>query len=161
MRPRTIWASLSPLKIRHGAARRSRHGPQSQARPDWRSREPVRLRSRRFRQRRQGAAELDHVAIAVLPVIQKLEVRENVLEGHGLQLICDRRHHVASHWLWSDNQHGRVEIARLSRNATDIDLDFGSCLDCAFQKVRRVVIGINLNSGSSQRKDAAFTNQSY
>jgi hypothetical protein len=121
----------------------------------------VRLRSRRFRQQRQGAAELDHVAIAVLPVIQKLEVREDVLEGHGLQLICDRRHHVASHWLWSDNQHGRVEIARLSRNATDIDLDFGSCLDCAFQKVRRVVIGINLNSGSSQRKDAAFTNQSY
>jgi len=27
--------------------------------------------------------------------------------------------------------------------------------------VRRVVIGFNLNSGSSQRKDAAFTNQSY
>src|SRR6185437_9104349 len=83
MRPRTIWASLSPLKIRHGAARRSRHGPQSQARPDWRSREPVRLRSRRFRQRRQGAAELDHVAISVLPVIQELEVREDVREPHG------------------------------------------------------------------------------
>src|SRR4029077_14406002 len=43
----------------------------------------VRLRSRRFRQRRQGAAELDHVAIAVLPVIQELEVREDVLERHG------------------------------------------------------------------------------
>src|SRR5580704_8567103 len=28
-------------------------------------------------------AELDHVAIAVLPVIQELEVRENVLEHHG------------------------------------------------------------------------------
>src|ERR1700738_1290521 len=43
----------------------------------------VRFRSRRFRQRRQGAAELDHVAIAVLPVIQELEVREDVLERHG------------------------------------------------------------------------------
>src|SRR5271156_3233933 len=83
MRPRTIWASLSPLKMRRGA-------------PGGRaidlSREPdltgaaansVRLRSRRFRQRRQGAAELDHVAIAVLPVIQELEVREDVLERHG------------------------------------------------------------------------------
>jgi len=64
-------------------------------------------------------------------------------------------------WLWSDNQHGRVEIARLSRNATDIDLDFGSCLDCAFQKARRVVIRINLNSGNSQRQDAAFTNGAW
>ena len=64
-------------------------------------------------------------------------------------------------WLCSDNQHGRVEIARLSRNAANIDLDFGSCLDCAFQKARRVVIGINLNSGSSQRKDAAFTNGAW
>src|SRR5271167_375748 len=43
----------------------------------------VRFRSRRFRQRRQGAAELDHVAIAVLPVIQELEVREDVLKRHG------------------------------------------------------------------------------
>src|SRR6478672_1578534 len=43
----------------------------------------VRLRSRRFRQWRQGAAELDHVAIAVLPVVQELEVREDVLERHG------------------------------------------------------------------------------
>src|SRR6476646_844053 len=43
----------------------------------------VRLRSRRFRQWRQGAAELDHVAIAVLPVIQEPEVREDVLERHG------------------------------------------------------------------------------
>src|SRR5271169_3705340 len=43
----------------------------------------VRLRSRRFRQWRQGAAELDHVAIAVLPVIQELEVRQDVLERHG------------------------------------------------------------------------------
>src|ERR1700730_15497966 len=43
----------------------------------------VRLRARRFRQRRQAPAELDHVAIAVLPVIQELEVRENVLEHHG------------------------------------------------------------------------------
>jgi hypothetical protein len=37
MRPRTIWASLSPLKMR------------------------------------RGAAELDHVAIAVLPVVQELK----------------------------------------------------------------------------------------
>src|ERR1700674_5545155 len=43
----------------------------------------VRFRSRHFRQRRQGAAELDHVAIAVLPVIQELEVREDVFERHG------------------------------------------------------------------------------
>src|SRR5271167_216337 len=43
----------------------------------------VRLRSRRIRQRREGPAELDHVAIAVLPVIQELEVREDVLERHG------------------------------------------------------------------------------
>src|SRR6476619_988109 len=43
----------------------------------------VRLRSRSSRQGRQGAAELDHVAIAVLPVIQELEVREDVLERHG------------------------------------------------------------------------------
>jgi hypothetical protein len=64
-------------------------------------------------------------------------------------------------WLCSDNQHGRVEIASLSRNAAKIDLDFGSCLDCAFQKARRVVIGINLNSSSSQRKDAAFTNGAW
>jgi hypothetical protein len=48
----------------------------------------VRLRSRRFRQRRQGAAELDHVAIAVLPVIQELEVREDVLERHGSCISC-------------------------------------------------------------------------
>ena len=64
-------------------------------------------------------------------------------------------------WLCSDNQHGRVEIARLSRNAAKSHLDFGSCLDCAFQKARRVVIGFNLNSGSSQRKDAAFTNGAW
>jgi hypothetical protein len=43
----------------------------------------VRLRARRFRQRRQAPAELDHVAIAVLPVIQELEVREDILERHG------------------------------------------------------------------------------
>src|SRR6476646_6720436 len=43
----------------------------------------VRLRSRSSRQWRQGAAELDHVAVAVLPVIQELEVREDVLERHG------------------------------------------------------------------------------
>src|SRR3546814_20133271 len=43
----------------------------------------VRLRSRRFRQRRQGVAELDHVAIAVLPVLQELAVRADVLERHG------------------------------------------------------------------------------
>src|SRR6476619_2855045 len=82
MRPRTIWASLSPLKMRRGPVGRD---------VDL-SREPdltgaaansVRLRSRRFRQWRQGAAELDHVAIAVLPVIQELEVREDVLERHG------------------------------------------------------------------------------
>src|ERR1700731_3470440 len=48
----------------------------------------VRLRSRRFRQRRQGAAELDHVAIAVLPVIQQLEVREDVFERHGSCISC-------------------------------------------------------------------------
>src|SRR4029077_16825810 len=48
----------------------------------------VRLRSRRFRQWRQGAAELDHVAIAVLPVIQELEVREDVFERHGSCILC-------------------------------------------------------------------------
>ena len=64
-------------------------------------------------------------------------------------------------WLCSDNQHGRVEIAPLSRNAAKIDHELGACLDCAFQKARRVVIGMNLNSGSSQRKDAAFTNGAW
>src|ERR1700731_3047517 len=43
----------------------------------------VRLRAHRFRQRRQAPAEPDHVGIAVLPVLQELEVRENVLEHHG------------------------------------------------------------------------------
>src|SRR6478672_5908426 len=43
----------------------------------------VRLRSRRFRQRRQGAAEPDHVAIAVLPVVEELEVSDDALKGHG------------------------------------------------------------------------------
>ena len=38
--------------------------------------------------RRQGAAELDHVTIAVLPVIQELEVREDVLERHGSCISC-------------------------------------------------------------------------
>ena len=33
-------------------------------------------------------AELDHVAIAVLPVIQELEVREDVLERHGSCISC-------------------------------------------------------------------------
>jgi hypothetical protein len=39
MRPRTIWASLSPLKIRHGAAPPVAPLTSSRARPDWRNRE--------------------------------------------------------------------------------------------------------------------------
>src|SRR6476646_1609983 len=82
--PRTIWASLSPLKLRRGAAPGdgaldlSREPDLTGAAANF-----VRLRSRSFRQWRQGAAELDHVAIAVLPVIQEPEVREDVLERHG------------------------------------------------------------------------------
>src|SRR6185312_12433335 len=70
----------------------------------------VRLRSRRFRQRRQGTAELDHVAIAVLPVIQELEVREDVSRASRV-LICDRGHHVDSGLRSSPD----MAVARLGR----------------------------------------------
>ena len=60
MRPRTIWASLSPLKMTYGAA--PGDGAHDLGRePDLTgaAANSVRLRSRRFRQWRQGAAELD------------------------------------------------------------------------------------------------------
>src|SRR6478609_1306601 len=71
----------------------------------------VRLRSRRFRQRRQGAAELDHVAIAVLPVIQELEVREDALECHGSSSATGDTH-VDSPGLRSSPD---IAVARLGR----------------------------------------------
>ena len=86
MRPRTIWASLSPLKMRRCAA----PSVDLSRQPDLTgaAANSVHLRSRRFRQRRQGAAELDHVAIAVLPVIRELEVREDVFERHRSCISC-------------------------------------------------------------------------
>ena len=78
--PRTIWASLSPTNVEHR--------PAAAVRLD-RGRKPhlagaalhlVGVAAGRFRQRRQRAAELDQIAVAVVPLLQQSEILDDLVD---------------------------------------------------------------------------------
>ena len=84
MSPRTIWASLSPSKVRTGAPAGSGRSHRA-CEPDLAGAAAhlVGLRAQRVGQRRQRAPELDHIAVAVLPVVEEGEVRADGVERRG------------------------------------------------------------------------------
>ena len=81
--PRTIWASLSPQKMSTGCRRRQ-NWSSSQARPGWRSPAPCWRRYGASPAAGACAAELDDIAIAVVPFVQQREIVDDVVDGRNM-----------------------------------------------------------------------------
>ena len=83
IRPRTMWASLSPTKCSRG----SPPGACSLlvASHTWLAQPRTLLASvlSDVRQRRQATPQLDDVAVAILPVVEKREIGADVSKRHG------------------------------------------------------------------------------
>ena len=81
--PRTIWASLSPSKFSTGPA--APFGLTEVASHTWLAQPCTLLASLRacFRQRRQRAAKLDQIAVAVVPLLQQIEILDDLVDRHG------------------------------------------------------------------------------
>ena len=88
--PRTIWASLSPTKLRRGTRW---FGLTLVASQTWLTQPCTLLVAFRSVSGNgwQFPAELDHVAITVLPVVEKIEIGNDLIEVCGRLSLIRRR----------------------------------------------------------------------
>ena len=86
MRPRTIWASLSPTK----ASTARRPGAMSVVSQTWLAQPCTLLASVRAAsgKRRQHAAELDEIAIAIVPLVKQGEILVDLVDRHDGSAAC-------------------------------------------------------------------------
>ena len=83
MRPRTMWASLSPWKCSEAGAGRRRLSRGAEPDLARAAAHLIGVRSQSFGEGRQLAAELDQIAVAVLPVVEQGKVGADGFDRHG------------------------------------------------------------------------------
>src|SRR5262245_59907730 len=84
IKPRTMWASLSPWRGEGGRlARRAGAGLARQPNLAGAAAHLVGIRTQVVGQWRQRSAELDHVAVAVLPDIEEGKIRTDGIDRHS------------------------------------------------------------------------------
>ena len=79
IKPRTIWASLSPAKFSRGLSPELSFSTVAGAALNF-----VPVSTLLVGQGLECAAQFDEIAVAILPLIEEFEIRQNVIECHGV-----------------------------------------------------------------------------